>query len=80
MFSRNRTELVVRNMLHAIEAPIYDVGVLSDRGMMPGLDAIPADKVLSRLPLLKQRNATGPTSTSAHPASIATPCSTTSTA
>jgi hypothetical protein len=27
-------------MLTAIEAPFYDIGVLSDRGMFPGLDAI----------------------------------------
>ena len=59
MFSKNRTESVVRNMLHAIDAPLYDVGVLSARGMMPGLDRIPPEKVFSKLPLLKQRNANG---------------------
>ncbi len=46
-------------MLSAIEAPLYDVGVLSDRGMLPGLDAIPAATVLARLSLLKYRNARG---------------------
>ena len=55
----DRTESTVRNMLAAIEAPLYDVGVLSDRGMLPGLDGIPADAVLERLSLLKYRNARG---------------------
>ncbi len=55
----DRTESVVRNMLGAIEAPLYDVGVLSDRGMLPGLDGIPASAVLEPLPLLKYRNARG---------------------
>ncbi len=55
----DRTESVVRNMLGAIKAPLYDVGVLSDRGMLPGLDGIPASAVLERLSLLKYRNARG---------------------
>ena len=55
----DRTEAVVRNMLLAIEAPLYDVGVLSDRGMLPGLDGIPASAVIERLSLLKYRNARG---------------------
>jgi hypothetical protein len=55
----NRTELSVRKMLAAIEAPLYDVGVLSDRGMLPGLDGISAEAVLAKLSLLKYRNARG---------------------
>ena len=55
----DRTESTVRNLLTAIEAPLYDVGVLSDRGMLPGLDSIAAAAVLERLPLLKCRNAHG---------------------
>jgi hypothetical protein len=55
----DKTESTVRNMLTAIEAPLYDVGVLSDRGMLPGLDGIPAAAVLDRLALLKYRNAHG---------------------
>jgi hypothetical protein len=55
----NRTELSIRKMLPAIEAPIYDVGVLSDRGMLPGLNGISADAVLAKLSLLKYRNARG---------------------
>jgi len=49
----------VRNVLQAIEAPLYDVGVLSDRGMLPGLDGIPASAVLAKLAMLKHRNARG---------------------
>src|ERR1700734_2510526 len=53
----DKTESTVRNMLTAIEAPLYDVGVLSDRGMLPGLDGIPAAAILGRLALLKYCNA-----------------------
>ena len=55
----DKTESTVRNMLTAIEAPLYDVGVLSDRGMLPRLDGIPAAAVLDRLALLKYCNAHG---------------------
>ena len=55
----DKTESTVRKMLTAIEAPLYDVGVLSDRGMLPRLDGIPAAAVLDRLALLKYRNAHG---------------------
>jgi hypothetical protein len=55
----DRTEFSVRHMLAAIEAPLYDVGVLSNRGMLPGLDGIPAEAVLARLSLLKNRNSRG---------------------
>ena len=54
----DKTESTVRNMLTAIEAPLYDIGVLSDRGMSRtrrhsrrgGID---------RLSLLKFRNVRG---------------------
>ena len=55
----DRTEATVRNMLAAIEAPLYDVGVLSDRGMLPGLDGITGSGLIERLSLLKYRNARG---------------------
>ena len=55
----DRTEQTVRRMLAAIEAPLYDVGVLSSRGMLPGLDQIPASAMLEKLRLLKFRNARG---------------------
>src|SRR5258707_407518 len=57
--SMDKTESTVRLMLTAIEAPPYDVGVLSERGMLPGLDGISAAAVLDRLSLLKYRNAHG---------------------
>src|SRR5258708_5014192 len=57
--SMDRTESAIRIMLSAIEAPLYDVGVLSEWGMLPGLDGISAAAVLDRLPLLKYRNAHG---------------------
>ncbi|MBB5060569.1 hypothetical protein HDF16_005305 [Granulicella aggregans] len=41
------------------KAPLYDVGDLSDRGMLPCLDGIPRDAVIGRLSLLKYRNARG---------------------
>jgi hypothetical protein len=46
-------------MLTALEASAYDLGILSDRGMLPGLSNLPADGVLSRLALLKAHNARG---------------------
>ena len=55
----NLTELTTRRMLAAIEAPLYDVGALSDRGMLPGLDGISAEAVLAKLSLLKYHNARG---------------------
>src|ERR1700730_18383855 len=55
----DKTESTVRNILTALEAPLYDIGVLSDRGMLPGLDSIPAAAVLDGLSLLKYRNARG---------------------
>jgi hypothetical protein len=55
----DKTESTVRNILTALEAPLYDIGVLSDRGMLPGLDSIAAAAVLDRLSLLKYRNVRG---------------------
>ena len=55
----DRTEATVRNMLAAIEAPLYDVGALSDRGMLPDLDGIPGSAIIEKLSLLKYRNARG---------------------
>jgi hypothetical protein len=55
----DKTESTVRNILTAVEAPLYDIGVLSERGMLPGLDSIRAAAVLDQLSLLKYRNARG---------------------
>src|ERR1700733_9771134 len=52
-------ESTVRKMLTAMDAPLYDIGVPSDRGILPGLDGIPAAAVLDRLSLLKYRNVRG---------------------
>lgn len=52
----DRTESTVRKMLTAIEAPLYDIDVLSDRVMLPGLDSIPSAALLDRLSLLKHSN------------------------
>ena len=49
----DRTKLIVCRMFQAIEAPLYDIGALSARGMLPGLDGLPATTVLEKLPLLK---------------------------
>jgi hypothetical protein len=57
--SMDKTESIVRVMLTAIDAPLYDVGVLSERGMLPRLDSISASAVLDKLSLLKYRNAHG---------------------
>ncbi len=55
----DRTLIAVEKMLAAFDAPAYDLGILSDRGMLPGLSNLAADGVLSRLPLLKAHNARG---------------------
>jgi hypothetical protein len=55
----DRTLIAVHNMLAAIHPPSYDLGVLSDRGMLPGLTNLSAANVLSRLPLLKAHNVKG---------------------
>ena len=55
----DRTRNAVERMLVALDAPIYDLGILSDRGMLPGLSNLPAETVRSRLSLLKAHNARG---------------------
>jgi hypothetical protein len=55
----DRTLIAVRKMLAALDAPEYDIGVLSDRGMLPGLLNLPAHLIMSRLPLLKAHNRRG---------------------
>lgn len=55
----DRTLIAVRNMLKALNAPAYDIGILSTRGMLPGLSNLSAEVVESRVPLLKSHNARG---------------------
>lgn len=55
----DRTQIAVERMLAALDAPAYDLGVLSERGMLPGLANLAASGVISRIPLLKAHNARG---------------------
>jgi len=55
----DRTQIAVERMLAALDAPAYDLGVLSERGMLPGLANSTAQAVLARIPLLKAHNARG---------------------
>jgi hypothetical protein len=55
----DRTLVAVERMLGALDAPAYDLGILSDRGMLPGLSNLSAESVLARLSLLKAHNARG---------------------
>ena len=55
----DRTQNAVQRMLAALDAPAYDLGVLSERGMLPGLANLSASGVLARIPLLKAHNARG---------------------
>lgn len=55
----NRTEKAVERMLAALDAPAYDIGVLSERGILPSLMNLSAEAVLFRVPFLKFHNAQG---------------------
>jgi hypothetical protein len=55
----DRTRNAVERMLAALDAPAYDLGVLSERGMLPGLANCTAQAVLARIPLMKAHNARG---------------------
>ena len=55
----DRTQNAVQRMLAALDAPAYDLGVRSERGMLPGLSNLSASQVLARIPLLKAHNARG---------------------
>ena len=55
----DRTQIAVERMLGALDAPAYDLGVLSERGMLPGLANLVASGVMARIPLLKAHNARG---------------------
>ncbi len=55
----DRTEHIVRKTLAAVDAPCYDIGVLTDRGMFPRMEALSASEFMTRLRYLKYRNANG---------------------
>ncbi len=54
----DRTEHSTRQLLAALPAPGYDIGVLTEKGMYR-VEAAPASRVLRMLPFLKHRNAHG---------------------
>jgi len=54
----DKTEHTIRQLLAALPAPGYDIGVLTDAGMYR-VEAAPASRVLRMLPFLKHRNAHG---------------------
>ena len=54
-----RTEHTLRKTLAAIDAPCYDIGILTDRGMFPRMDALTPSQCVTRLRYLKYRNANG---------------------
>jgi hypothetical protein len=68
----DKTEAAVHNMLSAIEAPLYDVGVLSNRGMLPDLNGIPASVALNVSPCSSTAMSAVPKSTYARPGTTAT--------
>ncbi len=55
----DRTRNAVERMLAALDAPAFDLGILGERGMLPGLSNLTAANVFSRLALLKAHNARG---------------------
>lgn len=55
----DRTQIAVERMLAALDVPAYDLGILSERGMLPGLANLAASSVMARIPLLKAHNARG---------------------
>ena len=54
-----KTEEAVRKTLAAVDAPLYDIGILTDRGMFPRMEALSASQCMNRLSYLKYRNANG---------------------
>ena len=55
----DRTEATVQKTLAAMDAPLYDIGILTDRGMFPRMDALTAAQCMARIRYLKHRNAHG---------------------
>ncbi len=55
---RDKTEHTIRQLLAALPAPGYDIGVLTDKEMYR-VEAAPASRVLRMLPFPKHRNAHG---------------------
>ena len=53
----DRTLNAVQNMLRALDAETYDIGVLNGRGMLPGLACLNEAQIRAHLPRLKSHNA-----------------------
>lgn len=54
----NRTVSAVESFLEALRMPEYDMGVLSDRGMLP-VCSLSREEIVSRIPMLRWQNAGG---------------------
>lgn len=55
----SRTRIAVQNTLQALQTDAYDIGVLSERGMLPGLSGLASAEVIARIPMLRAHNARG---------------------
>ena len=55
----DRTEKAVHDLLQALDARSYDVGIANERGLLPSHNDLPASAVLKRIPFLKYQNARG---------------------
>ncbi len=55
----DKTEQAIRRTLTAIDAPLYDIGILNERGMYPRMDGLTAADVQRSIPYLRFRNTQG---------------------
>ncbi len=55
----DRTIIAVHRMLDALATASYDIGILSDRGMLPGHASLTKEAILAKLKFLKSQNARG---------------------
>ena len=55
----DKTQQAISRTLAAIDVPLYDIGILNERGMYPRMEALTAAQVLRRVPYLKFRNVQG---------------------
>ena len=55
----DKTEQAIRRTLTAIDAPLYDIGILNECGMYPRMDGLTAAQVQRSIPYLRYRNTQG---------------------
>ena len=55
----DKTEQAISRTLAAIDAPLYDIGILNDRGMYPRMDGLTATQVMRSISNLRHRNMQG---------------------